>query len=118
MKMRVSKWLIHAIAECKDCDWRCEDYLNAQRLTREHAAKTGHTVAIDLGYAAEYSNAEKVEVEWWVGLVYLKQLRKHEKSINASFAERRFMLAKNTSGDSAITMAMGFRRGCTSSAKR
>ena len=52
--MKVAKWLVHGIADCTVCDWHCEDYLTVQRKAREHANRTGHTVGVELGYAARY----------------------------------------------------------------
>jgi len=52
--MKAIKGLVHGIAECKGCDWYCEDYLTLQRKAREHANRTGHTVRVELGYVTEY----------------------------------------------------------------
>lgn len=56
---RVKKCLIHAIAECLDCDWREEDYLTAQKEARKHAIRTGHTVNIETGYNQVYNPKEE-----------------------------------------------------------
>jgi hypothetical protein len=50
----VSKSLVHGIAECQDCDWRCEDYLLVEKKAMEHAKAEDHHVALDLGYVAHY----------------------------------------------------------------
>ena len=55
--MTFRKALIHAIAECRDCPWRCEDYLTAQEASRKHHIKTGHSISMDLGYAAYYERS-------------------------------------------------------------
>jgi len=52
--MKVTKWLVHGIADCTGCDWHCENYLTVQRKAREHADQTGHIVKADLGYMAIY----------------------------------------------------------------
>ena len=38
-KKRVEKWLVHAIAECYDCDWEDTDFRTAQVEARKHAIK-------------------------------------------------------------------------------
>jgi len=55
--MAFTKALIHAVAECRDCPWRCEDYLTAQVTARKHHLRTGHSVALDLGYVANYERS-------------------------------------------------------------
>jgi len=45
------KSLVHGIAECKVCAWRCEDYLTVQRKAADHARHKGHVVIVELGYA-------------------------------------------------------------------
>lgn len=46
--------LIHGIADCKACGWRCENYRTVQRESAQHARETGHIVIVDLGYYVEY----------------------------------------------------------------
>jgi len=42
----MDRTIIHAIAECSDCDWHENDYLlNVNELAMKHIEKTGHTVA-------------------------------------------------------------------------
>lgn len=53
------KHLVHLIADCRDCDWRCEEYLTGQRKAREHANRHGHRVSADLGYIVEYGPSKK-----------------------------------------------------------
>lgn len=53
---RTRKALIHGIAECRTCGWRCEDYLTVQGLAEKHARETGHHVTADLGYVVEYTS--------------------------------------------------------------
>jgi len=59
-KKRVRKWLLHAIAECYDCDWEDTDFRTAQVEARKHAIKTGHTVNIETGYNQTYNPKEEV----------------------------------------------------------
>lgn len=57
-KHRIKKYLVHAVAQCKVCDFYSDDYKKAQKLAREHFQKTGHRVVLDLGYVAEYGKCE------------------------------------------------------------
>lgn len=57
--MLKKKGLIHAIAECKDCNGRWEWFLTAQKLAAAHAKKTGHRVILELGYFVEYTAGNK-----------------------------------------------------------
>jgi len=50
------KWLVHAVAECRDCDFREEDYKKAQKTGRSHYIKTGHMVTIETGYCQIYGD--------------------------------------------------------------
>ena len=52
--MSYRKWLVHAIANCQECDWEELDYKTAQKLARKHHLKTGHEVHIETGYAGTY----------------------------------------------------------------
>lgn len=47
--------IIHAIADCSDCDFVCEDRYNASRKAREHAKKTGHQVFVEIGHMKIYN---------------------------------------------------------------
>jgi len=49
------KAVVHAIANCLDCEWEAQDYLTAQRSARQHVQQTGHKVSMDLGYAVTIS---------------------------------------------------------------
>lgn len=53
------KWIVHAIADCKECDYEDTDFRTAQRTARNHALKTGHEVHIETGYAQYYNEARK-----------------------------------------------------------
>ena len=55
------KNLLHLIATCNDCNWHCEDYINGQRKTREHANRTGHNVVMELAYDVEYNEQKEIE---------------------------------------------------------
>ena len=48
------KGLIHGIAKCRNCDWRCGDYLTVEKKAADHARRFGHKVTADLGYVVEY----------------------------------------------------------------
>lgn len=49
-KFSKRQWLVHAIADCLDCDWEETDYRIAVQKGRQHAKKTGHEVNIETGY--------------------------------------------------------------------
>jgi len=51
----VKKWLVHGIADCRECGWSEQDYKTVQEKARAHVQKTGHKVTADLGYAVEYT---------------------------------------------------------------
>jgi len=55
---RNTKALIHATANCEDCEWNDEDYHKAPKTGPLHAKKTGHTVSVETGYWIIY-NAKK-----------------------------------------------------------
>lgn len=55
------KCLIHFMAECSECDWETEDYINGQRLASEHARKTGHHVEAEEGYAVKYGEKKEAK---------------------------------------------------------
>lgn len=52
---RNTQKIIHAVAECEDCDFVDGYFLTAQKSGRNHAIKTGHTVCIETGYAITYN---------------------------------------------------------------
>lgn len=52
-------WLVHAIAQCSDCDWEEMSYRIAVKQGREHARKTGHEVIVETGYAQIYNSKDK-----------------------------------------------------------
>lgn len=45
----------HILAECRDCPWADDDYETADRSSRQHAAKTGHTVAVERAQSWTYN---------------------------------------------------------------
>ena len=45
---------IHVIANCRDCDWNCEDIATARDKARKHAKQHGHYVSVEIGYAVAY----------------------------------------------------------------
>ena len=57
--MSRDKWLVHAIAQCADCDFEETDYHSAQKLGRDHHIKTGHQVTIETGYCQIYERMEE-----------------------------------------------------------
>jgi len=59
-------WLVHAVAYCQECDWKCEDYHIAVRAARDHARQTGHKIVVETGYAQTYNPAHKDVREWVV----------------------------------------------------
>lgn len=54
--MSYDKWLVHAIMDCLDCDWYCDEFLTAQSEASKHAKDTGHKIHGELGYAVRYND--------------------------------------------------------------
>jgi len=54
--------LIHAIAQCSDCDWTEEHYLKAQNEARKHYLKTGHQIIVETGSTFTYERKIKRKV--------------------------------------------------------
>jgi len=54
--MSYSRWIVHAIACCQECDWEDSQYETALKTARKHHIKTGHEVHTEIGYAGEYKN--------------------------------------------------------------
>jgi hypothetical protein len=44
-----SKGVLHFIAQCENCPWHTEDYLQGRRQVIAHVKKTGHTVNWEAG---------------------------------------------------------------------
>jgi len=57
--MKVKKWLVHAIADCGDCDFYESDYQLAQTKARKHHMKTGHKITVETGYCQIYERKVK-----------------------------------------------------------
>lgn len=56
--MNKKSWKTYAIAQCQDCDWRNEDYHNAQGTAAIHAKKHKHRVNVETGIASYYDGRE------------------------------------------------------------
>jgi hypothetical protein len=54
--------IVHAIAECRTCGARFEDYHNAQPLAARHAKLYGHLVEGELGMAFAYDG--RIRAHW------------------------------------------------------
>lgn len=52
--MTFRKYIVHFIAECKDCNWHTEDFITGQKAASEHARKHGHFVIAETGHYCEY----------------------------------------------------------------
>lgn len=46
--------VVHAIAQCEDCNWRNEQYKNAQATASIHAKKHKHKVHVEIGTSGHY----------------------------------------------------------------
>ncbi len=57
-RRKMKKGTLHAIAHCRDCDWKEEDYETALRKGREHSRKTGHIVDAETGYWYVYGEKQ------------------------------------------------------------
>lgn len=47
--------LVHAIANCEDCDWQEHDYRVARKRAYQHAKKHGHKVTGETAYYFVYN---------------------------------------------------------------
>jgi len=56
MKKEFSK--THTIAECRDCNWRSEDYKNGQAIAAKHAKHYKHKVCVEIAIAGFYDGRE------------------------------------------------------------
>ena len=56
------KSITHRIADCWDCAWMTDDYLdnNMADKCRKHVAETGHTVGYETGTSTIYSRGKEV----------------------------------------------------------
>jgi hypothetical protein len=48
--------VIHVIANCRDCEWSCEDIETAQDKAKRHAKKLKHYVSVEVGLAFTYDH--------------------------------------------------------------
>lgn len=55
----MKKSLVHAVAECQECDFYDGYFLTACSSGRKHAIKTGHKVTIETGYVLIYNEGHK-----------------------------------------------------------
>jgi len=46
--------VVHAIAECRDCEWSTQSYRSARRMAAQHARRNGHLVAVEVGLNGYY----------------------------------------------------------------
>ena len=63
MSMKYSYGVIHAIVECRDCNWETQSYKNAQAIAKIHAEKHGHKVEGELGIAFMYDGRSERGIE-------------------------------------------------------
>jgi hypothetical protein len=47
--------VVHAQAECRDCDWGTACYTNALANAAQHAERTGHQVDVEQCIAVTYN---------------------------------------------------------------
>lgn len=52
----MKKKVIHAIAECGECNFKDENYLTAQKNGYKHYKNTGHDLVVEIGYTINYRN--------------------------------------------------------------
>ena len=52
--MKKSIWVVHVLAECKDCSWETKNYKNGQAIAAIHAKKHGHLVHYEVGLCGDY----------------------------------------------------------------
>lgn len=53
--MRLRMGTVHYIAECLECDFSTQDYIDGQQKTGYHARKTGHKIHVERGSAGFYN---------------------------------------------------------------
>lgn len=51
--------ITHGIAQCQDCNWRNEQYKNAQATAALHAKKFGHHVTVEIVLSGYYKGKKK-----------------------------------------------------------
>ena len=52
--MSKSTWVVHAVAECEDCDFVASNHINAQAIGAKHAMTHHHKVRVEVGLASVY----------------------------------------------------------------
>lgn len=63
--------VIHCVAECRNCDWRSENYKNAQACAARHAKAHKHKVTVDMGMCGCYDGTQEDDKN--KPLIYLVQ---------------------------------------------
>ncbi len=59
VEVKREQGIIHAIAECRDCGWRSEDYQKAREIGRKHAKEFRHCVAVEIGWVILFDAREE-----------------------------------------------------------
>ncbi len=52
--MKKETWVVHAVAECRDCEWNAQGHKNAQAIAAKHAKHHGHLVVVEVGLHSKY----------------------------------------------------------------
>lgn len=55
--MRKRVWQVGFTANCRDCEWATEDYINGNRDAAQHARKNGHVVMAEKTLHIEYGGS-------------------------------------------------------------
>jgi hypothetical protein len=55
---RYRAWIVHFIADCSECDWYSDDFIDGPKKAADHAKQTGHKISGEKGYACRW-NEEK-----------------------------------------------------------
>jgi hypothetical protein len=59
MKRRHRQFLVRFLAECQDCKWSTQDHEHGPRNASRHAARTGHRIEGEAGYAVRYNDKKE-----------------------------------------------------------
>lgn len=54
MTEKIEGGLVHAIAQCEECDWDEQYYTKAVLGAIQHTEDTGHITNVETGYYAKY----------------------------------------------------------------
>lgn len=63
-KVKITDYgIVHCLVACEDCDWAGSDLTGldstkTKREVRQHVAKTGHTVNVEVGAITKYEPAK------------------------------------------------------------